>query len=693
MVYGEARGRLRDALLALAVFAAAAFLLARGSFSAVGPILFLLGTVLFLYLPGVLTLELFRVPHPRSVALTLASGLPSGLAAYYLATSILPARGYLAVTVATFVVVAVRRPQWIRPASFRSLGWSAPTVLVVVFLSVGLLSETSYRSIERRPDGGVGYTHSIDYENVKIGGSDAFFHAGVTSALARSPGQMVNPFLIGAPLAYHAGMDVIASAFYRELGVPPVDLAARLLPTLFVLTLSALVFQLARTFGLTSFYSLLTAVLTFASDSRLILYLIPVKAEWSTRYWLGYFTSYPATTYYWTNPHLPALVVLMGGLIVLATAGESFRGRILAGVLLGATALFKVFLALHVAVVLSLLLLFRFVRSTGSKRYDMVPVVATAGILMLTIAVAAGLYGESEVGFGLTYLGPVKGAFRLAGLAPLAEVIDQARDEPGFLVSLQALASFAFYFVMLLGVRLIAVVPSLKTVTKKPDEPLRWFVALFFLIGLVPALVFTVRVSGLNNSFWFTNQSLFIGALLVATTLSGVRRTSYRRLLVALTLVVALLPTWRDVTFRGQQPQGRWSAAELEAAFALEKLAGVDAVVIHPVNRETPSPASHLAGRATVLTYWQGYPFSFAPAEEVQRRAADITTFFKTEDPSLARSILSKYGATWVYAPATNPLSAPVAEILEEVFRNDGATLYRSTSTTGTTVSTVSTDR
>ena len=116
-------------------------------------------------------------------------------------------------------------------------------------------------------------------------------------------------------------------------------------------------------------------------------------------------------------------------------------------------------------------------------------------------------------------------------------------------------------------------------------------------------------------------------------------------------------------------------------------------MVIHPVNRETPSPASHLAGRATVLTYWQGYPFSFAPAEEVQRRAADITTFFKTEDPSLARSILSKYGATWVYAPATNPLRAPVAEILEEVFRNDGATLYRSTSTTGTTASTASTDR
>jgi hypothetical protein len=669
--------RRQDVLAALTTLVVVMFGLAHGSFSALGPMFFLFGVVLFLYLPGALTLELFGVARPRSVALTLASGLPSGLATYYIGSSMLPARGYLVVTITCFVVVALRRPQWIVPASFRLSGPSVVTGLVVIFLSVGLLSATSYRSIEKRPDGGLGYTHSVDYENTKIGGSDAFFHAGVTAALARAPGHSLNPFLVGAPLAYHAGMDAVASAFDRELGVPPIDLAARLFPTLFVLTLCALVFQLAGALGLSASYSLLTVALTFASDGRLLFYLFPVNAEWETRHWLGYFSSYPASTYYWANPHLPALVVLMGGLIVLKTSGDNVRCRIFAGVLLGATVLFKVFLALHVAVVLSLLLAFRFVRSTSTARYDMMPVVAAAGVLMLGVVAGAGLYGDSEVSFALSYLGPVKGAFRLASLGPLAEIIEQARDEPGVLVSMQALASLALYFVILLGVRLIAAASTFRTMAQRPDEPVRWFVAVFFLVGLVPALVLAIRVSGLNNSFWFTNQSLFIAAVPIATSLSRVTRPGLRGVLVTLTLVVSLLPTWLDVRFRSLQPQALWSAAEVEAAAALEELASVDAVVLHPVNREAPSPASHLAGRATVLTYWQGYPFSFAPAEEVNRRASDVATFFKTEDPEVARTILSKYGATWVYAPETRPVRAPIAGILEEAYRNDQVTLYR----------------
>jgi hypothetical protein len=181
----------------------------------------------------------------------------------------------------------------------------------------------------------------------------------------------------------------------------------------------------------------------------------------------------------------------------------------------------------------------------------------------------------------------------------------------------------------------------------------------------------------LNNSFWFTNQSLFMGGVLVAMTLAGVAQANRRRLAVAFTLLFSLVPTWRDVIFRGRQPQARWSAAELEASLALRELSDVDAVVLHPVNREQPSPASHIAGRATVLTYWQGYPFSFAPAHEVERRAADIAAFFSTEDPSLARSILRKYGVTWVYAPATHPIQARVAEVLAEVFVNNEVRLYR----------------
>jgi hypothetical protein len=674
VIYRDTSMTNREAALLVAVTSAILVWLGRGSLGAAGPWLFLVGVLPFIYLPGALTLELFGWTGRRSVALILASGLPSGLFLWYGFSRLLPAHGYLVLMVLVLFLVGARRPNWLRPAPMNWSRTSVAGVLVVVLLVLGSLSQTSYRSVEPGEDGGLGYTHSVDFANVKLGGSDAFFHAGVTSAIARSPGRSTNPYLIGAPLTYHAGMDRLSSAFARELRISPIDLAARFLPTLFVLVLSALVYQLARALGLTSFYGLVAVVLTFASDGRLLLYLLPVKAEWPARYWLGYFTAYPATTFYWTNPLLPALVVFVAGLLVLGTCGSGLRGRLLAGVLFGTTALFKVFLALHVAAVLSLLLVARYLRSRGT---ELIPVAGIAGAIMLGAAVGNSLYGESEVSFRFEFLGPVKASFRGAGLEPLADAIDGVRDAPGLLVTVQAVASFVFYLAMLLGVRLVAVPSSLRTAFGGSDQPVRSFIALFFLLGLVPALVLSIRVSGLNNSFWFTNQSLFMGALPVASTLAGVGRSNHRHLAVAIALVISLVPTWRDLRFRGRQPQARWSAAELEASLALRELSDAEAVVLHPINREAPSPASHIAGRATVLTYWQGYPFSFAPAEEVEQRAADIAAFYRTEDPSLARSILSKYGVTWVYAPAAFPARVQLGDFMEEAFVNDEVILYR----------------
>ena len=645
-----------------------------GSFSVVGPGLFLLGVLPFIYLPGALTLTLFGWRGPRPVALTLASGLPSGLIVWTVFSRLIPTHGYFVLTSLVLVLVARFRPNWLRPEPLPLRRSSLGAAVVAGLLVLGSLSQTSYRSAEPGEEGGLDYTHSIDFANVKLGGSDTFFHAGVTSAIARSPGRSTNPYLVGAPLAYHDGMDRLSSAFARELGISPVDLAARFLPTLFLLVLSALVYQLARALGLTSSYGLLAMVLMFASDGRLLLYLLPVRAEWDARYWLGYFSSYPATTFYWSNPLLPALVVLVAGLLVLRSGDSGLRGRMLAGVLFGATAFFKVFLALHVAAVLSLLVVVRFLRSRDRR---LIQPVGVAGAIMLATALGNSLYGTSEVVFRFHFLAPVMASFRGAGLEPLADVIDGLRQAPGPFVVLQAGASFAFYLAMLLGARLPAVPSSLRTAFEGSGEPVGSFIALFFLLGLVPPLFLSIRVSGLDNSFWFTNQSLFLGAVLVAATIAAIGRASRRRLAVMIALLVSLVPTWRDVRFRGRQPQARWSAAELEASYVLRQLSAADDVVLHPVNREAPSPASHIAGRTTVLTYWQGYPFSFAPAEEVERRAADIASLFATEDPTLARSILSKYGVAWVYAPARLPIGAGAGEILEEVFVNDAIALYR----------------
>lgn len=669
------RSRAASWLILATALSVSSFWLARGSLEPAGPVLFLVGVALFIYVPGALTLQFFlgdgREPN---LFLAIAAGFPSGLAIYYLASRILPAHGYLAVTAAAAGIIALRRPDWLAigatlPPPSRTLAASIGALLLLWPLSL-----TSFRSVESNASGDLSYLHATELENLKIGGSDAFFHAGVTSALSHSSHETRNPFLIGAPLAYHYGMDLLASAFDRELEIPPLDLAARLMPSLFVLTLSALVWQLARALGLSSTYGLLAVALTFASDFRLLLYLLPLHPEWSTRYWLSYFTAYPATSYYWANPQLPALVVFMGGLVVLAKSGTHLRGRVLAGLLLGATALFKVFLALHVAMALPLVAAISWIQS---RRRDMVAVTAAAGALMVVVVAGNRLYGGSEVTFRWALLDPARASFRGVGLEPIAEVLDEVQRSPGVWTTLQTLAALAFYLFMVMGVRIVAVPFCLAVVAGGRDDSVRRFVCLFFLLGWIPPLVLVVSVSAMNNSFWFTNQSLFLGALLVALALAELSSKSLRRVALLTTLLFGLVPTWRDLAFRGSQAQARWPKGELEAALYFREHSDLDSVLLHPVNRETPSPASHIAGRSSVLTYWQGYPFSFAPRKEVEQRAADIGEFYRTRDPSIARAILNKYSVTWVYAPEARSLRFPANEILEEVFRNDEATLYR----------------
>jgi len=313
--------------------------------------LFLFGVAIFLYLPGRLTLRVFGWTREEiPTALALATGMPVALALFYITSPFLPIHAYTTLALILCVLWLWRdRPPLRSPPQLPSLKNLAAWTLIAAF-ALWALSQSTYRGGQRAPDGGLSYAHSRGYLNVKVGGSDALFHAAVTGTLARTLSLESNPFLAGEPLSYHYGMDLLAALFTRELGIHPIDLTSRLFPTLFLLTLCALVFRLSQALGLSSAWSLLATLLIFGADFGILLYLFPVHPDWPLKYGLGTFSEYPATSFFWVNPQLPGLVVLTAAVIVLASKADDRRGRILAGLLLGATVIFKVFLAFHVAI-------------------------------------------------------------------------------------------------------------------------------------------------------------------------------------------------------------------------------------------------------------------------------------------------------------------------------------------------------
>ena len=674
------RVELPKALLLLLVIGLGMILLAwsdRQAFASWSALRFLAGVALFIYLPGAIVLRLFGwgLSSERSLSLALCAGIPFGLGLYWLLAPALPRFGYLALSILALVVVVWRRRELLRSSLPRAGSWTLVGALAICGLTIWSLSQTAYRGGRRTGDGGLSYLHAQVYRDTKVGGSDALFHAAVTGALARSPSGEPNPFVSGEPLAYHYGMDLLAAMFTRELGIHPLDLAARLFPTFFLLLLCALVYGTSRALGLGAGMSLLATLLLFGADFSILLYLFPIHPEWPLKYWLAIFTSYPATSFFWVNPHLPALVVFTGGALALATTAESAKGRLLASILLGATALFKVYLAFHVGLALVAAAAWCFLRTRDRV---LVAVTVVAGLVMLGVALGHGFYGGSQVEMRFEFLPLALRSFRAAGLKPLADALQAARWQPGPSTLVPALGALFFYIVMVLGVRAAAIPRGLSWIRDPRPDRARVFLAFFFLLGLIPPLFWVVAASGLNSTYFFFNQSLFVGGIVLADTIGAVPRLRWRALAGAAVLVLALTPTLRDIAFWGNLPDARWPATELEAALYLRSASQAEEVVLHPVFPDTPSPASHIGGLPTVLTYWQGYPYSFASVAEVEQRLRDVNDFFRTRDPLVARGILERYGVTWVYSlKDQRPILFSPEGLLNKAYENEAVVLYR----------------
>jgi hypothetical protein len=138
----------------------------------------------------------------------------------------------------------------------------------------------------------------------------------------------------GTPLRYHLAADAIALALTPP-GVPRLAVNCHFMPTLWHLLMAGNSLLLARRYlGATGLAGLFPILAVFGEDFG---WLVPILE-------LPMVPSLPTfPSFFWFNPNLPGLAVLMGGLAALGARLNTF----VAVCLLGGAALFKVFIGVQ----------------------------------------------------------------------------------------------------------------------------------------------------------------------------------------------------------------------------------------------------------------------------------------------------------------------------------------------------------
>ena len=259
-----------------------------------------------------------------------------------------------------------------------------------------------------------------------------------------------------------------------------------------------------------------------------------------------------------------------------------------------------------------------------------------------------------------------------------------------------------------LGPRILAL-PFLGRALAAPRRvaPLRWFLALFVVLGVLVSLTFTVAGRSIppeaqyNNAVWFFVQSKYVAWLFVGEFLVELGRRRGRTVQVgALALIVALsIPsTIQFFCYMNGVKTGVLDQHELAMLTYLREHASPGDVVVtrqeYVASDDSPDlPAAPLPALTSCRTLLSDvFAVSFATPEELQRRSRELKEFWNGwANRKLRTDLLIGYQVEYLVlnrragdgefesppAPASRLNSAAPDVALERCFANARFLIYR----------------
>jgi hypothetical protein len=617
---------------------------------------FVVMAVVLLYLPGWLVLQVGGVVASPLERTTLAVivGMLSTCSVYAVCVATDHGNLFLVWPVAG---VASAACAWLRRgAPFDvHLGVRRQHILLGAVVLAGMVplaySTLFYRSFVLRSDGSM---------TLQLATLDPSLHLAAAHELTHSVPPQAQ-FLAGLPLVYHYGPDLL-TAMFSQVGLSPIDLTFRFLPSLFLALTCLTSFTFARAWlGRESPAVLMPLLVIFGEDFS----FIPGLLFGTTAWWSNAFFQAPTTVaLYFFNPILPALGVLFAGLLSLTRYLRDGRRMwlFLTVCCFAALAEIKIFL---VAQIVACLIVSGVLSVVARKDWRLLRlaglvVVAASPLLVHTVVLQGA--GDRE----LVRLAPWPYlSATLSGLhwgstsigQGVAELYSGAATTPHRVFAV--VLALGLYLVGTSGVRILGWPLLVQSAWKRSQVAgPRLFVACFVVIGPLVTLTWSVTFQGYppetqyNNAIWFLVQSKYVAWIFALEALVLLQNRRHWAIRYGLVLGVLALSVPSAIQFLAHMPgphEEILSPEDVQLMHALDGGCGAGEVVLAPDEWVLPIVA---------LTRCQVpvapiYASCCAAPDEIVQRAADQHAFWEAMGVGEFRADLAqRYRAQFVLTDA-----------------------------------------
>jgi hypothetical protein len=334
---------------------------------------------------------------------------------------------------------------------------------------------------------------------------DVVLHIAIANELTHTvPPQA--PHFSGHPLSYHYGMDVAVAMFANAAHLSTPDLSLRFVPTLLLVLCMLSVFCFSRKWLRSGYFGALVVFLFFFGEDLSFVpgLLLGQDLDWSLRY----FSVPPAVLpLFYTNPILPGMGLLFAGLLCLQHYLEerSNAWLFLTALLFVALMEVKIFTAAQIMCSLGLaavLYLFAY------RNAELFKVAASTAVLAVPLVWPVVLKNKAEANVVMKFE---------PGL-----YVSQAMEAIGLKGRLTGWLGFAagalpIYLIGTLGLRVIGLPGILSAIFRpNPKSGLRFILAVFVLLGLLIALMFSITPAGWSFRYNPVSGTFFVQSKYVA---------------------------------------------------------------------------------------------------------------------------------------------------------------------------------
>jgi len=471
-----------------------------------GACLFVIAVILLAYVPGkLLLIALKRTLRPlEDVTLACFLGLVVSSLTYWLITYAHQGRFFFLWPLATGAVfiwlyAAKTTTLWDRSIDSVAAESDRSGVLLAGVIALGIVVLAFlpfyYTNLTPKADGTM-RAYPVP---------DVVLHIAIANELTHTiPPQA--PHFSGHPLSYHYGMDVAVAMFANAARLNTRDLTLRFVPTLFLALSMLSVFCFSRGWLRSGYFGALVVFLVFFGEDFSFIpgLLLGENLDWSLRY----FSVPPAVLpLFYTNPILPGLGLLFAGLLCLQRYLQE-RGAawlFLTAFVFVALIEVKIFIAAQIMCSLGVAALLYLVVYRNSALFKLA---AWTASLTTPLVLPVLLKNKSEANVVMK-IEP--------GL-----YVSQAMEAIGLKAGLSGWLAFAtvalpIYLVGTLGLRVIGVPAILNAIFRpNPKSALRFILAVFVVLGLLIALLFSFTPAGWTFRYNPVSGTFFVQSKYVA---------------------------------------------------------------------------------------------------------------------------------------------------------------------------------